>query len=78
MTMKPVSERESLVNLADISEIELLILRRMKGVTMGEHRSRSQGSGFDLVGLRDWQAGDRPSAVDWAVVADEFFPRHGP
>jgi uncharacterized protein (DUF58 family) len=66
MTMKPVSDRESLVNLADITEIELLILRRMKGVTMGEHRSRSQGSGFDLVGLRDWQAGDRPSAVDWA------------
>ncbi len=66
MTMKPAGDRESLVNLADITEIELLILRRMKGVTIGEHRSRSQGSGFDLVGLRDWQAGDRPSAIDWA------------
>ena len=38
MTMKPADDRDSLVNLADITEIELLILRRMKGVTMGEHR----------------------------------------
>jgi uncharacterized protein (DUF58 family) len=66
MRMKPTSERESLVNLADITEIELLILKRMKDVTMGEHHSRSHGSGFDFLGLRDWQAGDRPSAIDWA------------
>lgn len=55
-----------LVNLADITEIELLILRRMKDVTMGEHRSRSHGTGFDFLGLRDWQAGDRFSSIDWA------------
>lgn len=54
-----------LINLAEITEIELLIVRRMREVSMGEHRSRSQGSGFDFVGLRDWQAGDRPSAIDW-------------
>jgi uncharacterized protein (DUF58 family) len=65
MRTTPAGDPESLVNLADITEIELLILRRMKGVTMGEHRSRAHGSGFDLLGLRDWQTGDRPSAVDW-------------
>jgi uncharacterized protein (DUF58 family) len=54
------------VNLADISEIELVILKRMSQVTLGDHRSRAQGSGFDFLGLRDWQSGDRPSAVDWA------------
>ena len=54
-----------LVSLADITEIELVILKRMREVTMGEHRSRSHGSGFDLVGLRDWQAGDRLSSIDW-------------
>jgi uncharacterized protein (DUF58 family) len=59
-------EAEPLVSLSDISEIELLILRRMRDVTIGDHRSNSHGSGFDFVGLRDWQAGDRPSAVDWA------------
>jgi len=55
-----------LVNLADIDEIELIILKRMRDVTIGDHRSRSHGSGFDFLGLRDWQAGDRPSAIDWA------------
>lgn len=65
MRTKPTSERESLVNLADITEIELLILKRMRDVTIGEHRSRSHGSGFDFLGLREWQPGDRPSAIDW-------------
>ncbi|HKT81480.1 MAG TPA: DUF58 domain-containing protein [Vicinamibacterales bacterium] len=53
------------VSFADITEIELIILKRMREVTIGDHRSRSHGSGFDFLGLRDWQAGDRPSAIDW-------------
>jgi uncharacterized protein (DUF58 family) len=62
----PPGDGAPLVNLADISEIELVILRRMKDVTIGEHRSRSHGAGFDFLGLRDWQAGDRFSSIDWA------------
>lgn len=58
-------ERPPLVSLSDIDEIELLILRRMRDVTIGDHRSLSHGSGFDFVGLRDWQAGDQPSSIDW-------------
>jgi uncharacterized protein (DUF58 family) len=58
-------EVEPLVNLSEITEIELLILKRMRELTMGEHRSLYHGSGFDLVGLRDWQAGDRLTAIDW-------------
>ncbi len=60
------TEDEPLVSLSDITEIELLILRRMREVTMGDHRSMSHGTGFDYVGLRDWQAGDRPSQMHWA------------
>jgi uncharacterized protein (DUF58 family) len=56
---------EPLVNLADITEIELVILKRMRDVTLGDHRSRSHGSGFDFLGLRDWQAGDKFSSIDW-------------
>jgi uncharacterized protein (DUF58 family) len=56
---------EPLVNLSDITEIELVILKRMREVTIGDHRSRQQGSGFDFIGLRDWQAGDKFSAIDW-------------
>jgi uncharacterized protein (DUF58 family) len=59
------AEIAPLVNLADITEIELVILKRMREVTLGDHRSRAHGSGFDLIGLRDWQAGDKLSSIDW-------------
>ena len=57
---------EPFVNLSELTEIELLILRRMREFTIGEHRSVFHGTGFDFVGLRDWQAGDRMSQIDWA------------
>src|SRR5207245_3086385 len=56
---------EPFVNLSELTEIELLIMRRMREFTIGEHRSLFTGSGFDYVGLRDWQAGDRMSQIDW-------------
>lgn len=59
-------EIEPLVDLSEITELELLILKRMREFTSGEHRSLFRGSGFDFAGLRDWQPGDRVSAVDWA------------
>jgi len=55
----------SLVSLADITEIELVILKRMRDVTIGDHRSRQHGTGFDFVGLREWQPGDRFASIDW-------------
>jgi len=57
---------ESLVNLNEIAEIELFILRRMKEFTVGDHASVFHGAGFNFVGTRDWQPGDRMSSVDWA------------
>jgi len=58
-------EVEPLINLSEITEIELLILKRMREFTIGEHSSLFHGTGFDFVGLRDWQAGDRFEAIDW-------------
>ena len=49
----------------EIRDVELVILRRMKELAAGAHASVFHGAGFDLVGLRDWQPGDRPSAIDW-------------
>ena len=64
-----------LVSLAETSEIELVILKRMRAFTMGEHRSRVHGSGFDFVGLREWEAGDRFSSIDWAQSSlNNFSP----
>ena len=57
---------EPFVNLSELTEIELLIMSRMREFTIGEHRSLFTGSGFDFVGLRDWQPGDRTSNIDWA------------
>ncbi|HEX4347086.1 MAG TPA: DUF58 domain-containing protein [Vicinamibacterales bacterium] len=71
--MEAPAEAPPFVSLADISEIELIILKRMKDVTIGDHRSRQHGSGFDFLGLRDWQAGDRPSAIDWAQSSLKNF-----
>src|SRR5688572_11411619 len=58
-------EVEPLINLSEITEVELLILKRMREFTIGEHSSMFHGTGFDFVGLRDWQAGDRFSTIDW-------------
>src|SRR5215831_15033618 len=66
MRTRDTEEIAPLVNLADITEIELVIVKRMREVTLGDHRSRSQGAGFDFLGLREWQAGDRFSSIDWA------------
>ena len=59
-----VSARSS--TSSEITEIELLILKRMREFTLGDHAQRVHGTGFDFVGLRDWQAGDRLSSIDWA------------
>jgi uncharacterized protein (DUF58 family) len=56
---------DDLVNFAEITEIELRVLKRMKEYTLGDHGSVFHGSGVDFVGLRDWQAGDRLSSIDW-------------
>jgi len=61
----PEGER-SLINMAEVAEIELLIRRRMREVMSGEHRSALYGTGFDYVGLRNWEAGDRFSTIDWS------------
>lgn len=58
-------EVEPLINLSEITEVELLILKRMREFTIGEHSSLFHGTGFDFVGLRDWQAGDRFEHIDW-------------
>ncbi len=59
-------EVEPLINLSEVTEVELLILKRMREFTPGEHSSLFHGTGFDFVGLRDWQAGDRFETIDWA------------
>src|SRR2546428_3870897 len=61
----PADGDAPLVNLSEITEVELLILKRMREFTIGEHRSVFHGHGFDFVGLRDWLPGDRLNQIDW-------------
>jgi uncharacterized protein (DUF58 family) len=56
----------TLVTLSEIAEIELFILKRMKEFTLGDHASLFKGGGFNFVGMRDWQPGDRMASIDWA------------
>ena len=64
--MKTEKAEPALVDLTHVAEIELFILKRMKDLTLGPHASKVKGSGFDFVGLRDWEPGDRLSSIDWA------------
>lgn len=67
--------RDALVSIADIGEIELFIRKRMKELTLGDHASVFKGPGFDFVGVRDWEPGDRLSSVDWAQSSlNNFSP----
>ena len=54
------------INLQEIAEIELFIMKRMKEFTLGDHASVFKGQGFNFVGIRDWEPGDRMSSIDWA------------
>jgi hypothetical protein len=67
-------------NLSELTEIELLILRRMREFTIGEHRSVLHGHGFDFVGLRRLAAGrsyvlHRLAAVDAHQLQPDDRPR---
>lgn len=55
-----------LITPSEVAEIELFILKRMKERTLGAHASAHKGTGFNFVGIRDWEPGDRLSSVDWA------------
>ena len=69
MTGRPATAArasDTLVNWAELKDIELVVLKRMKEHAAGSHPSIFQGVGFNFVGLRDWQPGDRPSDIDWA------------
>ncbi|MBS1818446.1 MAG: DUF58 domain-containing protein [Acidobacteria bacterium] len=75
MRTRDHEELAPLVNLADITAIELVVLKRMRELTLGDHRSRAQGSGFDFQGLREWQPGDKFSYIDWAQSSlNNFSP----
>ncbi len=55
-----------LLNLSEVAEIELFIVKRMKEFTLGDHASVFKGPGFNFVGARDWEPGDRMTSIDWA------------
>ena len=64
-----------LVNLREIAEIEIFILKRMKELTLGDHASVYKGAGFHFVGTRDWEPGDRTASIDWAQSSlNNFSP----
>ena len=63
---EPSDDDGALVNLQEIAEIELFILKRMKEFTLGDHASVFKGAGFNFVGVRDWEPGDRMSSIDWS------------
>lgn len=68
-----VEAERPLVDLREIAEIELFILKRMKEFTVGDHASVFRGAGFNFVGTREWEPGDRLSSIDWAQSSLTHF-----
>ena len=64
--MTPPADAAVVVGWDEIQDIELVIVRRMREYASGAHPSAFRGMGHEPAGLRDWQPGDRPSAIDWA------------
>ena len=62
---EPADTEDTLVSWSEIQDVELVIVRRMQEFAIGAHPSVFHGTGYDLAGLRDWQPGDRLSAIDW-------------
>ena len=60
------ADGDALVNLQEIAEIEMFIDKRLKEFTLGDHASVFKGIGFNFVGVREWEPGDRMSSIDWA------------
>lgn len=63
--MSATAPDEMLVNPAEIAELEVFTLRRMREHTQGEHASIFSGAGFNVVGVREWEPGDPMSSIDW-------------
>jgi uncharacterized protein (DUF58 family) len=60
---------------ADVTALEMFLLRRMREHTAADHASIYAGTGFNVVGLRDWEPGDPMSAIDWAQSSlNNFSP----
>ena len=73
--MTAPASASDLVNLREIAEIEIFVLKRMKELTLGDHASVYKGAGFHFVGTRDWEPGDRTASIDWAQSSlNNFSP----
>ncbi len=67
--MSDSGNKSQLPGFSEINEIDICVLRRLRELTGGDHASVYRGSGFNFAGTRDWQPGDRLSAVDWPQSA---------
>ena len=64
-----------LVELAEVAQIELFILKRMREFATGDHASVFKGTGFNFAGLKDWEPGEAISSIDWAQSSlNNFSP----
>ena len=70
-----VAAGEDLVSWTEVEDIDLVVVRRMREYMSGAHPSVLDGQGFEFVGLRDWEPGDRLSSIDWSQsTLNNFSP----
>ena len=70
-----VAAGENLVSWTEVEDIDLVVVRRMREYMSGAHPSVLDGQGYEFVGLRDWEPGDRLSSIDWSQsTLNNFSP----
>ena len=70
-----VAAGENLVSWTEVEDIDLVVVRRMREYMSGAHPSVVHGQGYEFVGLRDWEPGDRLSSIDWSQsTLNNFSP----
>ena len=52
-----------------LRRVEWRVIRRLDGRLQGDYRSLFRGTGIDVAGLREYQAGDDLRHIDWNVTA---------
>ena len=73
--MTAPSSASELVNLREIAEIEIFVLKRMKELTLGDHASVYKG-GFPSSVRATGSPATRTASIDRAVVAEQLQHAH--
>jgi uncharacterized protein (DUF58 family) len=64
-----VAPADATARAASLARLELVVTRRLDGLTQGDHLGRHVGPGTDLADARPYAPGDDARRIDWSLSA---------